>query len=321
LALGYGDSGGMRGVGVSAVALRIRRDLQGIAVAPAFALVGGKARGGVVSVGYAQVDGVLEGALVVAGLAVQRGKFARGVVIAAGGTVTGELTGVALGAGFVSAKSLRGVAATAGITLTRGPSVGVLLAGGVNFSSDHRGVEIAGGLNTARDLNGIALAPVNIHRRVKGLQLGIINVAEEVDGVSLGVINYAKNGHLQPVLWTSTDGSMHFAVKSIAGFAFTQLGAGIDVKGSAFSYDAGVGAHIPLTQKLFFEPGVHYSGSNKTKDASGAPEEQQVHYLAQFGYRVGNKLDLLGAAGARQTVAGGSGAKAAPELRAGIAFF
>ena len=321
LALWYGEAGGIRGAGVSSVALRIRRQLDGVAVAPAFALVGGRARGALVSVGYAQVDGELDGALVGAGLAVQRGKRARGAVVAGGGAVTGELTGVALGTGFVSAKSLRGVAAAAGITLTRGPSTGVLLAGGVNFSSDHSGFELAGGLNAARDLNGMALAPVNVHRRVKGLQLGVINVAEEVDGASLGVISYAKNGHLQPVLWTSTDGSAHVAIKSIAGYAFTQLGAGVDLGADSFSYDGGVGGHFSLTRNVFFEPGVHYSASNGMKDAAGAPDEHQFHYLAQFGYRAASMVDFLGAAGLRHTISGGTGSKAAPELRAGIAFF
>lgn len=321
LALWYGESGALRGIAVSPVALRVRKDLEGLLVAPAVALVGRKVRGAVVSAGYAQVDGILDGIVVGAGVAVHRGRLARGVVVAAGGAVTGELDGVVVGAGLASAKSLRGVAAAAGITLTRGRSEGLLVAGGVNFSSDHTGVEVAGGLNASRDLFGVALAPLNVHRRVKGLQLGVVNVAEEVDGVSLGVISYAKSGRLQPVLWTSTDGSAHVAVKSIAGYAFTQLGAGIDVNGAAFSYDGGVGAHLRLTAQLFFEPGVHYSATNGMKDAAGAPEEHQLHYLAQLGYRVGNRVDFLGAAGIRQTLSGGTGADVVPELRAGIAFF
>jgi hypothetical protein len=228
---------------------------------------------------------------------------------------------VTLGAGFASAKAVEGAAIAGGITLTRGPSRGALLAGGANFSSDHTGVELAGGVNIARDLNGVALAPVNLHRRVKGLQLGVVNIAEEVDGAAVGVISYAKNGHLQPVLWTSTDGSAHIAIKSIAGWAFTQIGAGIDVNAESFSYDGGIGPHFKVTQNVFCEPGVHYSGSHSTKDASGAPDEHQLHYLAQFGYRVGDMVDFLGAAGLRHTVSGGSGAKLVPELRAGIAFF
>ncbi|RYZ03155.1 MAG: hypothetical protein EOO73_29030 [Myxococcales bacterium] len=321
VALWYGEAGALRGVAVSPVALRVRTDLEGVLVGPAVALVGRRARGAVVSAGYAQVDGVLEGALVGAGVAVQRGKLARGVVVAAGGAFTGELTGAVVGAGIASAKSLRGVGVAAGITLTRGRSEGALVAGGANFSADHQGVEVAGGVNIARDLNGIAIAPVNVHRRVKGLQLGIVNVAEEVDGVALGVISYAKSGRVQPTLWTSTEGSVHVALKSIAGHAFTQIGAGIDVNAASFTYDGGVGAHFRLSQSFFFEPGVHYSGKYPRADASGAPDQHRLHYLAQFGYRVGSKVDFLGAAGVRHVVAGGTGAAIVPELRAGIAFF
>ncbi len=321
LALGYGESGGMRGVGISPVALRVRQDLRGVLVAPALVLVGGRQRGVVVSAGYAQVDGSLDGVLVGAGAAVQRGQFARGVVVAAGGAITGELTGVVVGAGFASAQSLRGAALAAGATFTRGRSEGLLAAGGVNLSSDHIGIEVAGGVNAARDLKGIALAPLNVHRRVKGLQLGIVNVSEELDGAAIGVINYSKSGRLQPVLWGGTDGAVHAAIKSVAGYAFTQLGAGVALDGDSFSYDAGVGAHLRLTQKVFWEPGVHYSGTHLTKDASGALAEHRLHYLAQLGYRVGDKLDLLAAVGARQTLSGGAGSNAAPELRLGLAFF
>jgi hypothetical protein len=321
LALWYGESGALRGVGVSPVALRVRKNLEGVLVAPAVALVGANARGVVVSAGYAQLDGALDGVLVGAGVALHRGEVGRGVMVAAGGAIAGQLTGVIVGGGFASAKSLHGVGVAGGITLTRGRSEGALVAGGANFSADHQGLEVAGGVNIARDLYGVAIAPVNLHRRVKGLQLGVVNIAEEVDGVALGVINYARNGRLQPTLWTSTEGSVHAALKSIAGYAFTQIGAGIDVNAAAFTYDGGVGAHFRLSESLFFEPGVHYSGRHRTEDASGAPEEHRLHYLAGFGYRVGDKVDFLGAAGVRNVVAGGTGARVVPELRAGLAFF
>jgi hypothetical protein len=320
-ALWYGESGALRGIGVSVVALRVRKNLEGVLVAPAVALVGGTARGVVVSVGYAQLDGRLEGVLVGLGAAVQRGRLARGIVVAAGGAVTQELDGIVVGGGFASAKTLRGAAVSAGVAVTRGRTEGLLVAGGVNLAADHQGLEIAGGLNAARELDGVALAPVNVHRRVKGLQLGVVNVAEEVDGAALGVISYAKNGRLQPTLWTSTEGSAHVAIKSIAGYAFTQLGAGIEVNADSFTYDGGVGAHFRLSESLFFEPGVHYSGRYLIEDPSGAPDEHRLHYLAQLGLRVGDRVDLLGAAGLRHVVSGGSGASVAPELRAGVAFF
>jgi hypothetical protein len=58
-----------------------------------------------------------------------------------------------------------------------------------------------------------------------------------------------------------------------------------------------------------------------TADASGAPDEQQLHYLVDLGLRVGEKLDLLVGGGVRHTIVGGDGAGIEPEALAGIAFF
>jgi len=249
----------------------------------------GAIRGIAVAPGVLRVRRDLSGIALAAGAVLIGGK-ARGIVAAAGGAFVGDVNGVVVAAGVTSAKSLRGI-------------------------------QVAGGLNTARDLDGIALGPINVHRRVKGLQLGIVNVAEQVDGASLGILSFAKNGRVQPVVWGSRDGSVHVAIKSIAGYCFTQLGGGINLDAASFSYDAGVGAHLRLSESWFFEPGVHYSGSHETADASGSVDEQQLHYLAGLGLRLGNKLDLFAAAGVRHTVAGGSGAPVSPEVRAGIAFF
>jgi Ca2+-binding RTX toxin-like protein len=315
LALGYGESGAIQGIGVSLGVLRIRRELQGVAAGVGVAVVGRRAR-------YAQVDGILEGALVGAGAAVQRGPFMRGVVVAVGGAMANDVTGVMVGGGFSTARSLRGLALSGGATIIRGPSEGVLLGAGANSSSQHRGIEISGGANVARDLEGVAIAPVNVHRRVKGIQFGVVNVAEQVDGAAIGVISFAKNGRVQPVLWTGgLDGSAHVAIKSLAGYVFTELGSGIDLNDDQFSYDGGIGLHLKLGKYFFLEPSVHYSATHGLVDASGAPDAQRVHYLAQLGFRVSNKLDLLAGGGVRQTVAGGTGAAIAPELRAGIAFF
>lgn len=320
LALWYGEAGGIEGITTSLGALRVRRDLFGIASSIGATIVSGSARGVVLSGGYAHVEGVLDGLQIGGGAAWHRGRLARGALIAGGGVLAGDMVGLELAGGFVSSRSLYGLGLAGGATVIRGSSKGMLLAGGANISSSHRGLEITGGLNTARDLDGLALAPINLHRRVRGLQLGIVNLAEQVDGAAIGVVSYARNGKLQPLLWSSTQGSVHMAIKSTVGWAFTQLGAGIDLRGAMFSYDGGIGVHLKLSDDLFLEPGLHYSASNGTDDASGAPDEHQFHYIALVGYRAGNKLDLLGGGGLRHTFAGAP-ASVSPELRAGIAFF
>jgi hypothetical protein len=321
LAFLFSDSGGIAGAALSPGVVRVRRDVHGIAAGTAAAIVNGNVDGAVLSAGYAHAGGVLEGVVVGTGAAVHRGAFGRGVVLGAGGAVTTDLTGVVAAGGFATARRLQGVAAAGGLTLVRGRSHGFLLAGGGNFAYDHRGIELAGGFNGGRDLDGLALAPVNVHRNVRGLQIGVVNVAEEVDGAAIGVVSIAKNGRFQPVLWGDRDGSAHVALKSIAGWAFTQLGGGVDLGAESFTYDGGAGVHIKLSQNFYLEPGAHYSAKHSIQDASGAPDEHRLHYLVQAGVRLGNKLDVWVGGGVRHRVVGGSGTPFAPDLRAGISFF
>jgi hypothetical protein len=321
LSLLYGESGGMRGAAVGLGVVRVRRYVEGAATGLPAVLVGGDLHGLVASVGYSEVAGELDGVLIGAGAAWHRGQRARGAVVAVGGALAGDMDGAVIGAGFATAPALRGAALAAGATVIRGPSRGALVAGGANVTADHHGALVAGGANVARDVNGIAIASVNVARRVRGLQIGVVNVADEVDGAAIGVLSFAKNGHFQPVIWGAADGSAHVALKSTVGWAFTQLGAGINLDENTFSYDGGAGLHLKLGRTFFLEPGVHYSGHHDTADASGSLDEHQLHYVVQGGVRVGDKLDFLVGAGVRHTVAGGSGAALAPELRGGVAFF
>lgn len=321
LSLLFGESGGMRGAALGMGVVRVRRYVEGAACGVPAVLVGGDLHGAVASVGYSEVVGELDGVLLGAGAAWQRGKHARGAIVSAGGALAGEVDGALIAGLFTIGRSLQGAGIAGGANVIRGPSSGALIAGGVNVTADHRGPMLAGGVNVARDLNGITIAPVNVQRKVRGVQIGVVNIADEVDGAAIGVISVAKNGHFQPVVWGSADGSAHVALKSTVGWAFTQLGAGINLDENTFSYDGGAGLHLKLGGPFFVEPGVYYSGHHETADASGSLDEHQLHYLAQGGVRVGDKVDFLVAGGLRHTVAGGSGAALAPEFRAGIAFF
>jgi hypothetical protein len=300
LALAYGESGAIRGAAGALGLLHIRQDLVGVSAALASVSVGGNALGAVVGIGYANVDG--------------------------------RLDGVMLGMGAARAGALHGVATSIGATLLREPSRAILLAGGANVAGDLTGIQLAGGVNVARDFRGIALAGVNVHRRVRGLQFGIVNVAEEVDGAAIGVISLSRDGRLQPVLWGGSDGSVHVALKSIAGYAFTQLGGGIDIDRTALSYEAGIGAHIRLGKSFFLEPGVHYTSSHQTSEEEPPSEERPavepvpdryyLHYLVMAGLRWDDSLDLLAGGGLRQMLDGpAEESRISPEVRVGIGFF
>jgi hypothetical protein len=320
LALGWGDSGAIRGVAVSAGALRVRQNLRGVALGLGFALVGGKARGAVGSVGYSQLERELTGVQIGAGAALQRRGILRCMQIAVGGAVADEVQGAQIGAGVAYARSLDGLATSVGAVVLRERGRGLVVAGGVGAVGDFQGGVVGAGVTIAHDLQGIAIAPVNVQRRVRGLQLGIINVADELDGAALGIISVTRKGRVQPVMWGDRDGTVHMAVKSIAGYLFTQLGGGVSLGADEFSYDAGVGAHLELGS-LFFEPGVHYSAVSQVDTADGPPDAHYLHYLLQGGLRLGNKIDLLAAVGLRHHIAGGSPGGVDPDLRIGLGFF
>jgi hypothetical protein len=322
LALLYGLSGGVRGGAVSPGVLRVRQDLRGFAAGTVVTLVAGDARGALLSAGYADVAGDLTGVQLAGGASVQRGVLARGVLVGGGAVVAGDLDGVALAGGLAVTRRLRGLSSAAGFVLARGRVDGALLGAGATFAGAVRGVQVAAGINVSRDLSGVAIAPLNVQRKVRGLQLGIVNVAEEVDGAAIGLISFAKNGRLQPVLWFDSGRSLHVALKSIAGWAFTQVGGGLDLRADELSYDAGVGAHLRVGRRLFLEPGVHYSG-RQAVDAQAAQglDVHDVHYLVGGGLRLGAKVDVLVAAGPRHTVAGAGAGAWGASARAGLAFF
>jgi hypothetical protein len=289
-ALGYGESGAIKGAAASPGALRIRQDLVGVAAAMGFVVVGQNVRGLVGSVGYAGIEG--------------------------------RLAGAAMSVGVARARALQGFMLSGGATLLREPSRAVLLTGGVNVAGDLTGIQMAGAVNVARDLTGISLAVVNVQRRVRGLQIGIVNVADEVDGGAIGIISMARNGRLQPVLWGSNGGSAHVALKSIAGYAFTQLGGGMNLDRTLLLYDGGIGAHLRVGKHFFVEPGLHYTSTHELTPLSAAPDRYYLSYLAMGGLRLGDAVDLLAGGGLRHTLAGALGEPDfRPEVRAGIGFF
>jgi hypothetical protein len=112
-------------------------------------------------------------------------------------------------------------------------------------------------------------------------------------------------------------------LKSIAGYVFTQIGGGIELGPDTLSYDGGIGLHLRLSDSIFLEPGVHYSGSQSVSDVevSTGLTQHDFCYLAGAGLRLGNKIDLLAAGGVRHTASGTDAGTFSPELRAGIAFF
>jgi hypothetical protein len=252
---------------------------------------------------------------------------AEGVVGAGGASIAiGDVDGLIGAAGAALARDVAGAVLAGAFTIARDVD-GVQGSAGVNVARDVEGVQMTGGVNVAHDVNGLQLAAINVaYGRVDGLQLGVINVASEVHGAALGVISIAGNGHVQPSFWTSSELPAHTSVKFVAGYAYSELGVGVDRESSGqdrwlLSTEGGAGAHLPIVGGLALEPGVHFSHVFDTDDFKGGPIEDNIHYRLRGTLRLSWLLEVFAGGGARHGLGGRTKNEVAPEVLAGVSLF
>jgi hypothetical protein len=128
---------------------------------------------------------------------------------------------------------------------------------------------------------------------VHGLQLGVVNVAKRVTGTSLGLVSVADNGRVQPVLWTSSSQPFNAAAKFTVGPFYTQAGLGYAPGTRTYTYELGLGAHVPIG-RFFFEPGVHYSEMRSTEHPFDHALIEHGHYRAAVGLDLGKVSPFAG---------------------------
>ncbi|GEM_PF-739401 len=333
LALAYADVGALRGAGLAVGALRLRSELEGVGFGVGYARAQGSVRGVLGSALVAQSEGPLVGVEVAGVVSLQRGA-ARGVLLGGVGVVSGPTIG-AIATGLVAiADSNQGVAASGLVLVLKQPSLGfaasgvgiyaagyqgVLVSGGANIVGDFEGFEVSGLSNVGQRVRGVSISTVNLHSRVDGVQIGLVNISSELHGAAVGVINYAGNGRLQPLLWASSDGAAHAGMKSVTGYSYSQLGAGLR-SNQELSIEGGFGAHLPSGQ-FFLEPGVHYAEVWDTRKATAQQAYSAFYYQLQAGLRLGETADLLVGARLKHVVQGGGRGAISPEAVAGVAFF
>jgi hypothetical protein len=298
------DVVGMQG----SAGLSVAKSLQGFQGSAGVSIVRGDAEGVVGAGGVSVADGDVDGLIGASGAAVAR-----------------NVQGAILAGGFTVARDVEGVQGSAGVNVAH-DAEGVLLTGAANVAHDVDGAMLTAGVNVAHDLEGVSIAPVNIATgRVDGLQLGIVNVASEVHGAAIGIISIAGNGHVQPSFWTSSELPLHTSVKFVAGYAYSELGIGLDrenVDGDRWvmASEGGVGAHVPFTDWLALEPGVHFSEVFRTSDFQGSLEDN-LHYRLRATFRLGWLLEVFAGGGARHGLGGRTKGEVVPEVLAGVSLF
>ena len=291
--LAYSRVGAIEGVGFTVGYLRVEEGV----------------RGAVGSFGWTRVDGDLIGfqwgGLVTEGHGKVRGAEIGELASLRWGNVEGAQVG-----GLVSyAKNVTGGQLSAMVSYADdvlGGQIGPIsiardVRGGqlnlVGWARDVEGFQL-GLVNAARDIDGGQLGLVNV-AKTTDFQLGLVNVAERVDGAALGLISIAGNGTIQPIAYgiSGTHTSLNAGVKSIAGFAYSQLAVGVmeDTEGKARSRgEGGAGFHFepnilrkaPVVDRVAFELGVHFSHTSPLGSQASTDQEDFIHYRAGVGFRV-----------------------------------
>jgi hypothetical protein len=159
----------------------------------------------------------------------------------------------------------------AGLLNASESSGAIQIAGVTNITKkDAKGLQLAGLLNKAEDVNTQVSGFMNIAKNVKGVQLaGLINIADSSD-YPIGILNFVKNGEKSISLTVDETATILASFRSGGRVLYGILGIGYNLKSdnkSLYALEAGLGAHITVTDKIRINAEV--AGLNLTDFKSG----------------------------------------------------
>lgn len=179
------------------------------------------------------------------------------------------------GVSNVILNSAQGVQVAGIANVIRHDASGVQVAGFMNFgeeagavqvagfsnitSKSVRGLQLSGFLNKTENVNTQVAGFLNIAKNVKGIQLaGLINIADSSD-YPIGLLNFVKNGEKSISLTIDETSTMMASFRSGGRVLYGILGVGYNLKSdnkSLYGMEAGLGAHIPVSNKFRINPEV-----------------------------------------------------------------
>ncbi|WP_229216379.1 hypothetical protein [Dyadobacter sp. 3J3] len=196
-----------------------------------------------------------ETGVAIAGVATVIKENAKGVQISGVANVIGESADGVQVAGFMNiirhnAKGLP-VAGFLNLSESAGPAQ---IAGFSNITRESvKGVQIAGFLNKSKDVNSQISGFVNLAKKVKGVQIaGLINIADSSD-YPIALLNFIKNGEKSVGITVDETATTIASFRSGGRVLYGILGVGYNFKSgnkSLYGLEAGLGAHIPVAEKL-----------------------------------------------------------------------
>jgi hypothetical protein len=300
LALGYGRSGELHGFALAVGHERVDRRTEGFLGAALWTHAGGPVVGAELAGAVATAKSDL------------RGASAAGAVAWREGDVEG-----AQGAGALTfARDVEGAAVAGAVAVTRDVR-GAQVGGGLATARDVHGVQVAGGVSVARDVEGLqAAGGVSVARKVRGVQIAAVNVADEIDGAAIGVVSVAGNGRIQPTVWFANTSGAAVAVKFVAGYFYSNLGASLETDGNHGAPLLGMGPHFPFG-RWFLDLGVDWQPRYDLRSPEAKPRSD-LHYRAKLGVEPTRGVSLFAGGGVRHPDIEASDPGVDPEVLAGI---
>jgi hypothetical protein len=225
----YSDIGAVRGVDISGIVGRVRREMIGLQVNGIYSHIGGEFTGVGVS-GFANyVKSDVRGVQYAGLVNFVRGDFAGFQFANLFNYVEGAMVGAQATALFnLNDDDVKYFQAATMANAVAGDFTGVQAAGGLNYVNE---AMVGGQLalcNFAKYMNGVQIGLGNIAGTASGVQVGFVNYAVNLDGVPIGVINISGEGGGDWVTFGSNLAAISTGVRTVHRrfYSFFAIGVG-----------------------------------------------------------------------------------------------
>jgi hypothetical protein len=154
-------------------------------------------------------------------------------------------------------------------------------------------------INVGGDVSGVQFGLVNVAGKMNGLQLGLVNVTNELEsGLPVGLLSIVRNGQLHLELYGTDFNFANASVKVGSRYLYTTVTAGLGAypvnrEPRHWTLGLGLGAHVPLTERLFFDLDAVTNGVFSWN--TPFVDNQLLHQLRlQVGVQLASRFALIG---------------------------
>lgn len=298
-ALGAARMARLRGVAVALGANWATDSVTGVQAAIGGNVARADVLGMQLAVGGNHASGRVDGMQAAVGLNIAREGGVLGQLAVGSNLATASMGGTQLsvGANWAS-QDFSGVQGAVGLNMVQGRMSGVQTSVGMNWAATAHGAQLSL-INVGGDVDGLQLGLINVAGKMSGLQLGLVNVTKEVEsGVPLGLLSLVGNGQFHLEAYGSDVNFANAAIKVGSRYFYTTVVAGVGAFGdsqgpSHWTAGLGLGAHIPMSERLFFDVDAVTSAVHEW-DASFTGDRLLHQLRVMGGFQLAKRFALIG---------------------------